>query len=185
MCGGQGARLDTETEKPLYEIDGRPMIDRVHDALVASRIATIHAVGAPHTPRTHQHYERSLLESGGSFIEAPGEGYVADLQYALERVDSPVLTVASDLPLLVGDTINAVLSEFSGASLSVHVPAALKRQLGTSPDTTRTVDGRGLAPTGVNVVVEGEPEEMMVTHDARLAVNVNRLSDASIAEGLL
>lgn len=185
MCGGRGTRLDTETEKPLYEIDGRPMIDRVHDALVASRVATIHAVGAPHTPRTHRHYERSLLESGGSFIEAPGEGYVADLQYALERVDSPVLTVASDLPLLAGDTVDAVLSEFSGASLGVHVPAALKRQLGTTLDTTRTVDGRELAPTGVNIVAEGEPEETMVTYDARLAVNVNRLSDASIAEGLL
>ena len=161
------------------------MIDQVHDALVASRVATIHAVGAPHTPQTHQHYKKSVIKRGGSFIEAPGKGYVTDLQYALERVDSPVLTVAADLPLLAGNTIDAVLSEFSGASLSVYVPTALKRQLGTSVDTTRIVDGREIAPTGVNVVVEDEPEETMVTHDARLAVNVNRFSDAAIAEELL
>jgi adenosylcobinamide-phosphate guanylyltransferase len=185
MCGGRGTRLDTETEKPLYEIDGRPMIDRVHDALVASRVAAIHAVGAPDTPQTREYCERSLLESGGSFIEATGTGYVADLQYALERVDSPVVTVASDLPLLAGDAVDAVLDEFSGPSLGVHVPAALKRQLGTSLDRTRPVDGRELAPTGVNVVAEGDPEETTVTYDARLAVNVNRLSDASIAEALL
>lgn len=185
MCGGRGTRLDTETEKPLYEIGGRPMIDRVHDALVASRVESVHAVGAPHAPQTREHCERSLLENEGSFIEAPGEGYVADLQYALERIDAPVLTVASDLPLLAGDAVDAVLSEFSGVSLSVHVPAVLKRQLGTSLDTTRTVDGQELAPTGVNVVAEGEPEVTMVTYDARLAVNVNRLSDVPIAEGLL
>ncbi len=184
MCGGRGTRLDTETEKPLYDVDGRPMVDRVYDALAASSVSTVHAVGAPHAPQTRRHCERSLLDDG-SVIDAPGEGYVADLQYALQRVELPVLTVAADLPLLAGETVTTVLSEFSGASLGVYVPAALKRHLGTSLDTARTVDGRELAPTGLNVVAAGDREETMVTYDARLAVNVNRLPDASIAEGLL
>ncbi|MFB6205901.1 MAG: hypothetical protein ABEJ05_05160, partial [Haloglomus sp.] len=78
--------------------------------------------------------------------------------------------------------------------------------------TTRAHGGRELAPTGLNVVstvagdgedagpkagsvsaddVAGETdtteeydERLYVTHDARLAVNVNRLADAAVAERL-
>lgn len=178
MCGGRGTRLDAATEKPLYEVGGRPMVDRVRDALAASRVDAVYAVGSPRTPLTRDHVDLP-------YVEAPGEGYVADLQYALERVDRPVLTVAADLPLLAGDAIDAVLDEFDGASLAVRVPAALKRALGTSVDTTTTVDGREFAPTGVNVVARRDEDDAFVTTDARFAVNVNRVSDARVAEALL
>nr|WP_276261575.1 NTP transferase domain-containing protein [Haloglomus sp. DT116] len=94
-------------------------------------------------------------------------------------------------------------------SLTVCVPTALKDALGVSADTTRAHGGRELAPTGVNVVgrvaddegggddpPSGDPdagesdttpeydERLYVTHDARLAVNVNRLADAAVAERL-
>jgi adenosylcobinamide-phosphate guanylyltransferase len=178
MCGGRGTRLDVSTEKPLYEIDGRPMVDRVRDALVASRIETIYTVVSPHTPRTRDHL-------AGRVIEAPGDGYVADLQYALERIDLPILTVAADLPLLADDAIDTVLDRHSGASLTVCVPTALKRLVGVSIDTTMESDGRTLAPTGVNVVSGRDTEGMFTTYDARFAVNVNRLADARVAEELI
>ncbi|HET7322974.1 MAG TPA: NTP transferase domain-containing protein [Halococcus sp.] len=178
MCGGRGTRLDGRTEKPLYEIDGHPMIDRVCDALAASRIETMYPVVSPHTPRTREHLD-------GRVIEAPGEGYVTDLQYALERTDSPVLTVAADLPLLAGDTIDTVLDRNENASLTVCVPAALKRLLGVSIDTTMECNGREVAPTGVNIVAGGGTENMFVTYDARFAVNVNRPSDVHIVEELI
>ena len=65
--------------------------------------------------------------------------------------------------------------------MTVCVPAALKRQLGVSVDTTRTHAGRELAPTGLNVVGERDDETIRVSHDARLAVNVNRPDDAAVA----
>lgn len=178
MCGGRGTRLDTPIEKPLYEVGGRPMVERVCDALAASRIETIHAVVSPHTPRTRDH----LDDRDGRIIDAPGEGYVADLGYALERVDTPVLTVAADLPLLAGDAIDAVLDRPMDGSLTMCVPAALKRVMGVSIGTTGEA---GRAPTGVNVVSNGGTETTATTYDVRFAVNVNRLADARVAEELL
>lgn len=178
MCGGRGTRLDTDIEKPLYRIGGRPMLDRVRDALAASRIETIRYVVSPHTPLT-----RNRLDSG--VIEAPGAGYVADLQYALERSNLPVLTIATDLPLLTGTAIDDVLEGYSRGSLTVSVPAALKQLLGVSVETTMETDGKTVTPTGVNVVSETDMNNTIVTDDARFAVNVNYQSDGDIAEKLL
>jgi adenosylcobinamide-phosphate guanylyltransferase len=138
----------------------------------------VHAVGSPDTPATRDHWE-------GPYLDAPGDGYVADLQYALERVDTPVLTVATDLPLLDVDAVDAVLDAHDGGSLTVAVAAALKRRLGVSTETTTTVEGREVAPTGLNVVDPDDHGDTHLTYDVRLAVNVNRPSDATVAEELL
>jgi adenosylcobinamide-phosphate guanylyltransferase len=189
MCGGRGTRLDADTEKPLFEVAGRPMVARVADALPASRVETVHAVVSPHAPQTR---EFARTRDDLATVETPGEGYVADLQAALDAVEPPVLTVAADLPLLEADAVNSVLDVHESpadgrGSVTVCVPAALKRALGASLDTAfeRERDGRELAPTGVNVVAETDSETMHETYDARFAVNVNRTSDADLAEKLL
>ncbi|MFW5918065.1 MAG: NTP transferase domain-containing protein [Haloferacaceae archaeon] len=178
MCGGRGTRLDCDREKPLVEVGGRPLLDRVADALAASVIDRTVAVTSPHAPQTRDHVPLRT-------IDAPGEGYVADLQYALERVDPPVLTVAADLPLLTGATVDAVINSFEGIKMTVCVPAELKRRLGVRIDTTIPGDGPQLAPTGVNVVAGGGDERQVVFEDPRLAVNVNYPRDAQVAEALL
>jgi adenosylcobinamide-phosphate guanylyltransferase len=221
MCGGRGTRLDSEAEKPLYEVAGRPMLDRVRRALGrADRVETVHVVTAPNAPRTARHVAETAA-AHETVIDAPGEGYVADLGHALgdARVTTPVLTVVADLPLLAADAVDAVCAHYDALapeptatpSLTVCVPTALKTALGVSADTTRAHGGRELAPTGVNVVgtVAGDgggesrgdapddtpaadetdttpayDERLYVTHDARLAVNVNRLADAAVAEQL-
>ncbi len=173
MCGGRGTRLDSDAEKPLFEVSGRPMVDYVRDALAESRVDTAYAVVSPNAPETRAHLDSEL-----PVIETPGEGYVADLTTALDAVDTPVLTVAADLPLLDGDAVNTVL-DAAGGSTSVRVPAALKEALGAS------TDGEGAwVPTGVNVVA-GDEDTVFRNYDARLAVNVNRRSDAALAERLL
>ncbi|UPM44087.1 NTP transferase domain-containing protein [Halocatena salina] len=180
MCGGTGTRLD-RGEKPLLPIDGRPMIDRVIDALAAARIDTVYAGVSPNAPRTTARIEGML---DVSTIETPGSGYVPDLERALDRVVPPVMTVAADLPLLDGQTIDAVLDRYSTGSLTVCVPVERKRALGMSVDTT-VVGTESLAPTGVNVVGDTDTEEYMIRDDDRLAVNVNRPRDAWIAQTLL
>ncbi|WP_121822059.1 NTP transferase domain-containing protein [Halostella salina] len=179
MCGGKGTRLDSDCEKPLFEVGGRAMVDRVADALAASAVETTYAVTSPHAPATATH----VRERGLTAVETPGDGYVADLTAALDdsRVESPVLTVAADLPLLDGNAVDAVLRAHDGGSLAVCVPAALKELLGVSADAA--ADGR--APTGVNIVGEDERDDVYTTYDARLAVNVNRRGDAAVAEALL
>ncbi|WP_336003298.1 NTP transferase domain-containing protein [Halorientalis halophila] len=183
MCGGRGTRLDAPVEKPLYEIAGRPMVDRVHDALAGSSIDSVVAATSPHAPATAAH----LRERGAAVVETPGEGYVADLDDTLSTVEQPAVTCAADLPLLAPESVDAALAAYrsrSAPSLTVAVSAALKRRLGVSADTTFEENDRELAPSGLNVVGEGADGDVWVSEDARLAVNVNRLSDAAVADWL-
>ena len=205
MCGGEGRRLaasvDRETpdgriEKPLFEIGGRPMVDRVLAALNAGAVDAVHAAVSPAAPETREH-----LDGRVDLIETPGEGYVADLGSALDAIGAPVLTVAADLPLLGADLVDAALAAHDGGALTVCVPAELKRRLGVGVDAAfdpaeldAEVVGVGspppaeLAPTGLNVATADETtctDTMYLSYDARLAVNVNRKRDAEIAEALL
>jgi adenosylcobinamide-phosphate guanylyltransferase len=180
MCGGRGTRLGGETEKPLVAVGGTPMVDRVCDALVTSRADDVYAAVSPHAPATCEHLDSATV----TVVETPGDGYVADLTAALDRIGRPALTVAADLPLLAPDAVNRVLTTATG-SLVVAVPVALKRRLGASVDTTveDESEGRTLAPTGLNVVA-GTDDDIYVSDDPRLAVNVNRPRDLWIAEAL-
>ncbi|WP_209019559.1 NTP transferase domain-containing protein [Halorussus marinus] len=182
MCGGRGTRLDADAEKPLFEVAGAPMVDRVADALAASGLERAHAVVSPHAPETRAHVS---AREDLAVVETPGEGYVADLRTALDRVGTPALTVAADLPVLDGAAVDRVRDAFDGRSVTVCVPAALKRRLGASADTTFERDGRALAPAGINVVADASEETIYETYDARFALNVNRRSDADLAETLL
>jgi adenosylcobinamide-phosphate guanylyltransferase len=214
MCGGEGRRLaatlDRAVDKPLYEVGGTPMVDRVLAALDGSGVDAVHAVVSPAAPAT-----RDRLSGRVPLVETPGEGYVADLDAALRTVGAPALTVAADLPLLTADAVDAALEAAerqAPGTLTVCVPAALKRDLGVGVDTTfhtddvdttfhtddvdttltgpaapDELDDLELAPTGLNVATAetDSHDTMYVTDDTRLAVNVNRQRDARIAEALL
>lgn len=197
MCGGRGTRLGLDVEKPLLEIGGVAMIDRVLGALAESDVDDRYAVGSPAVPDTATHIREryGAAESGSGsaspadhttveYIEAAGEGYVADLSTALERVETPVLTIAADLPLLAGDAIDSVLAAYERGSMTVCVPTERKRALGVTIDSTTDDDGTTVTPTGVNVVGDPEPETIFMTTDTRFAVNVNRPRDAWVAEVL-
>lgn len=177
MCGGTGSRLAADVEKPLFEIGGVPMIDRVIDALAASQVDETYAVGSPAVPDTAAHLEVP-------YIEAPGEGYVDDLSTALDHVDLPVLTVAADLPLLDGEAIDWVLWAYNAGSLTVGVPTARKESLGVTVDSSKRHDGIRVSPAGVNVVGDPDTETILMTTDIRFAVNVNRRRDAQVAAAL-
>lgn len=170
MCGGRGTRLGGE-EKPLRRIGGRPLVDRVWDALEGSRIERVFAVTSSNAPRTAEHVTAPK-------IEAAGDGYVADLREALadDRIAEPVLTAAADLPLLAAPVIDRVLEAAAGDTLTVAVPAGRVSALGFSVDTTLRVGGVAVRPAGLNVVGQG-PERIWVSRDRRLAANVNRPRD--------
>ncbi|WP_181685060.1 NTP transferase domain-containing protein [Halorhabdus salina] len=178
MCGGRGTRLELEPEKPLVEIVGRPLVDRVANALETSSVDQTYAVTSPNAPRTREHIALPT-------IDTPGDGYVADLQYALNRVERPVLTVAADLPLLSGETVDSILDSHEGNSMTACVPAALKRRLGASIDTTIAADASDLVPSGLNVIAASDRDRRVVFEKPRLAVNVNHARDAQVAAALL
>jgi adenosylcobinamide-phosphate guanylyltransferase len=187
MCGGRGTRLGRAREKPLVEVGGVPMIDRVCDALAGSRVDDVYAAVSPHAPATHDHLDAAAGAGTVTVLETPGDGYVADLTAALDRIGRPALTVAADLPLLAPEPVDRTLAAADG-SLVVVVPVGLKRRLGVSVDARiegagDDDDDRALAPTGVNVVA-GADDDVCVSDDPRLAVNVNHPRDLQIAEAL-
>ena len=181
MCGGRGTRLDATVEKPLFEIAGTPMIEHVYDAFAGSDLGTVYTAPSPQTPDTREFLNSRAIPCLGT----PGEGYVADLDAALSELDGPVLTAAADLPLLSPDPVDRILARHDRGSLAVAVPAALKEALGVSYDHSFDHRGQEVVPAGINVVGDAEEETTVVSHDARFAVNVNRRSDARIAEILI
>jgi adenosylcobinamide-phosphate guanylyltransferase len=181
MCGGEGTRLRPavgDTEKPLVEIDGEPMIDRVVAALQASSLTTVAAGVSPATPETAAH----LTEIDGvDCIETAGDGYVADLSEAVGRLTTPVVTVAADLPLVAADHVDRAAATAGEESLTVCVPVSLTTALGVSAETTTEHDGTTVVPTGLNVV-GSEDGQTAVWEDSRLAFNVNRPGDIDAVE---
>ncbi len=201
MCGGCGSRLETEVEKPLFTVGGERMIDRVRAALVGSSIERTYAVVSPNAPKTRSYLKASSVE----LMETPGDGYVSDLGHALEdpRIDPPVLTVAADLPLLTATVVDELLdayategvdpitatdevsdgvdAEADPPSMTICTPRSHKEELGASIDTPHPSDD-ALVPAGINVVGSAAEAVTHVVTDPAIAVNVNRLEDASIAE---
>jgi adenosylcobinamide-phosphate guanylyltransferase len=195
MCGGRGTRLragasdgpgSDRPEKPLVEVGGASMLSRIVDALRGSGAEAVHAVVSPHAPDTADHARELSVPTIGT----PGDGYVADLRAALAETGRPAVTVPADLPLCAAEHVDDAVAEARRrsngdglTSLTVCVPAALKRRLGASVDTAFDHEGRPVAPTGVNVVAGGD-DTVALTYDARLAVNVNRPEDLALAEAL-
>ena len=192
MCGGRGTRLrgadaDPDApEKPLVEVGGASMLSRVVDALRGSGAGSVHAVVSPQAPDTADRARRLSVPT----VETDGDGYVPDLRTALDAVGRPAVTVPADLPLVaaahVDDAIVRSRRRGDGddpTSLTVCVPAALKRRLGASVDSAFDFEGRAVAPTGLNVVADAD-DTVALTYDARLAVNVNRPEDLELAEAL-
>lgn len=183
MCGGRGTRLrpEIEGEKPLVEVDGRPMIERVLAALDASQVASVYAAVSPATPRTA---DWLATQQSVTCIETAGDGYVADLTDALDSVDSPVVTVTADLPLLHSQHVDRAIAAADGESLAVCVPLSVVTKLGTSAETTINHEGSTVVPTGLNVV-GSRRDRRVVWDDTRLAINGNYPSDLQLAEQCL
>ena len=186
MCGGRGSRLQAavgDTEKPLVDVGGEPMVERVLATLAdraaapESPIDTVHAAVSPATPETAA---RLRADDRVRCLETPGSGYVDDLAAAVASVGRPVLTVVADLPFLAADHVDRALAAADGDSLTVCVPVARRRALGLSAETTMTHEGRRVAPSGLNVVADAD-DRVVVWADDRLACNVNRPSDLARA----
>jgi adenosylcobinamide-phosphate guanylyltransferase len=186
MCGGEGSRLRAAvggTEKPLVDVGGEPMVERVLAALAdraAAAESPIDAVYAAVSPATPETAARLRADDRVVRLETPGEGYVADLSAALAAVGRPVLTVAADLPFFAAEHVDRAVAAADGDSLTVCVPVARRRTLGLSAETTMTHEGRQVAPSGLNVVADGG-DRVVVWEDDRLACNVNRPADLETA----
>jgi adenosylcobinamide-phosphate guanylyltransferase len=189
MAGGRGTRLNILGEKPLLEIGGKPMIQRVLEALRdATKVKDIVVVASKHTPQTAAFAQKQGLK----VFQAPGKGFCLDANYAIRRLRlDKVLTICADLPLITGEFIDKVITFYEQCkkpALTVAIPQEVYAKYGLSFDYVLNVNGRSLIPIGVNVV-DGKrieerylDEEILLIDDVKVAVNVNTLQDMRIAE---
>jgi adenosylcobinamide-phosphate guanylyltransferase len=191
MAGGKGTRMKIEEEKPLLKVGGKPMIERVLNALKgAQKVEAIIVAVSEHTPKTATMVKRFSVK----VLKTPGKDVVSDVQYAIKKLKlDTVLTVSADLPLITSELIDEIVERYERCgkpALTVAVPTETRQKLGLSSDYVFELKGRSLVPAGINVIDgeridEGElEEETFITDRKELAVNVNTSKDLKIAERL-
>ena len=186
MAGGKGTRMELDVEKPLVEINEKPMIQYVIDALKnTDKINNIIVATSGNTRRT----ETFLKEQGIDTIETPGNGYVHDLGFIISnfKLDDILLTVTADLPLINSDIIDYVLEEYEKSkkpAMSVLVPLHVFEEYGIKP----TMTFENLIPSGLNIlrsINKTQDEKVLIIERIELALNINTCEDIKLLKKLL
>lgn len=182
MAGGKGTRMKYPQEKPLININGKPMIGYVIDALNNSNIDDIIVSTTPNTPRTKEYAQKKGIE----VIETPGDGYVEDLGVIISELDSNsiLLTISADLPLLSSDLINFVLTEYEKCekpAMCVALPVEIFENNNLKPSMVFD----GIVPSGLNIlrcINKIQDEEVLILSEIELALNINTCEDIKFIE---
>lgn len=186
MAGGKGTRMKLDVEKPLVEVNGKPLVQYVVDALKnTDKISNILVATSKNTPRT----ESFLKEQGIDTIETPGDGYVQDLGFIISNfeLDDILLTITADLPLVNSDIISHVLEEYEKSdkpAMSVLVPIHVFEEYGIKP----TMTFENLIPSGLNVlrsINKAQDEKVLIIERIELALNINTYEDIKLLKNLL
>ncbi len=189
MAGGMGTRMNSNTEKPLIEVFGLPMIEHVIRAVSASKqIIDIIVATSPKTPKTEDY----VRKRGNEVFQTPGNGYVEDLQYFISEgyLNDPnqvILTITADLPLITSETIDQVIIEYEMCgkpAMCIAVPVEVFRKHGLKPSIVLG----DVVPSGLNILRSNnkqQDEEVLKLGKIELAVNINSFDDIVVLEEVL
>ncbi len=178
MAGGRGSRLGLGVEKPLIEVGGKSILERVVNALVDAGLEVAVAV-SPHTPET----ALKAGEMGWRVVESPGRGYVEDIGFIFKELElETALVVSADLPFISPGLVKNVLKEYDRVKQPICVAVEEDRYLsmGFSPSTVLEHDSKRLVPVGVNVMEKEEREDYFYIVSGREAFNVNTCEELSL-----
>ena len=192
MAGGVGTRMRTKEEKPLLKVGGKPMIERVLNALKGTKkVEEIIVAVSEHTPKTATFARKLSLK----VLQTPGKSFCLDVGYAIRKLKpETVLTICADIPLITCEFIDEVITcylQCDKPALTVMVPLEVYNRMGLSTDYVFKIEGKNLVPAGINMIdgkrIEEKEleEEILVVDDERIAVNVNTLEDLRVAELML
>lgn len=188
MAGGKATRMKSTTEKPLLEVGGKAMIQQVVNTLKHSKtVDRIIVAVTGSTPQTARKARQMNIET----FETPGDDYVSDMRYAIRNLGlREVLIVSADIPFIKTEIVDQAVEKYRSCgkpALSVMTPVSIYERLGSRPEYVFEVDGRGLAPIGINIVDgrrvgESELEQaVFVTESEEFALNVNTPNELEIA----
>jgi adenosylcobinamide-phosphate guanylyltransferase len=142
-----------DVEKPLLEISGKTVLQRVIDVLKRSKsIDRIVVASSPVTPAT----TTAAKKLGVQTILTPGDGFEEDMRFAIRQLSlGEVLVISADLPFVTLDVIEEALHKYRDTrkpALAVMAPAELYEKLGIKPGYVFEINGQKLVPVGINII---------------------------------
>jgi len=192
MAGGKGSRMGVSEEKPLVQVGGKPVVERVLDSLLnAKRVDSVVVAVSESTPRTAVFASRFPV----NVVETPGNGYIEDMQFLVKQLKlGKVLTVAADIPLITAEVVDEIVERYECCgkpALAVVAPLETKLRLGLGLEYSFDVAGKTVVPVGINAIDgrridEGELEQDIFVLDmVEVAVNINTIDELRLAERLV
>ncbi len=189
-AGGKGTRMGRcGIEKPLMMVGDRCTVERVIDALNASKNIDRVLVSVSDNTLETESYLKGL---GVETIRTSGDDFMGDLHQALECLNGDyVLTTPSDLPLVTTEIFDSIIDYFvpgSMDSLLAVIDEDTVRSIGVIPSYAREYRGTNWVLSGVSIIdrkktLAGEylEEAMFLTNWPELSVNVNTQLELSLA----
>jgi len=192
MAGGKGTRFGGDTEKPMAMFNGKPLIRRVIEAVKESeRITEIYVAVTSYSPKTAQEATKAAVK----VIETEGKGYHADVQQAVKdaKINSPVLIVSADLPLLTGMFLDKIIKEYEESgkpALTVMIPEEALIKFGLSSVSPYEHEGKMYAVSGINIIdgrriLEEQEQKVVASRRPEAVFTVNSVKDLEAAKKYL
>ncbi len=189
-AGGKGTRMGRcGIEKPMQMIGDKPTVQRVLDALQASKnIDKVFVSVSDHTLCTEEYLKGMGVET----IRTSGESFMDDLHASFKRMEGDfVLTCPSDLPLLTTDVVDRFIEYFNPRVMDSAIAVVDERTvrgIGITPSYTREERGNSWVLSGLCIMnrqktLAGDylEEYLFDTNWPELAVNVNTPRELDLA----
>jgi len=187
MGGGKGTRMDLAGEKLLFQYK-KPVIFHVIDALKNSHcFSQVIVATSPNSPDT----KRVLEQNGIETLPTPGNGYVNDLNFLLQKMDGSVFAVCGDLPLLDEEIIKK-MAEFNSENIwtSFLVSKELLNTLSFESNLLVKCGDVECVYTGISIINADKikdsnlvNEDYVILDDERIAFNLNTKEDYELLNG--
>ena len=187
MGGGKGTRMNISNEKLLLEYK-KPVIFHVIDALKNSHcFSQVIVATSPNSPDT----KRVLEQNGIETLPTPGNGYVNDLNFLLQKMDGSVFAVCGDLPLLDEEIIKK-MAEFNSENIwtSFLVSKELLNTLSFESNLLVKCGDVECVYTGISIINADKikdsnlvNEDYVILDDERIAFNLNTKEDYELLNG--
>ena len=185
MAGGKGTRMDISNEKLLLEYK-KPVIFHVIDALKNSHcFSQVIVATSPNSPDTKHILEQNRIET----LPTPGNGYVNDLNFLLQKMSGSVFVTSGDLPLLDEKIIQVITEKFNSENVwtSFLVSKKFLNSLGLESSLLVNSDNIECAYTGISIINVNKlelgnwpspvKENYIILDDKRIAFNLNTKKD--------
>ena len=182
MAGGKGTRMNISNEKLLLEYK-KPVIFHVIDALKNSHcFSQVIVATSPNSPDTKHVLEQNRIET----LSTPGNGYVNDLNFLLQKMSGSVFVTSGDLPLLDEEIIQIMTEKFNSKNVwtSFLVSKKFLNSLGLESNLLINYGDIDCVHTGISIInadkiqnLDPVKENYIILDDKRIAFNLNTKKD--------